>query len=113
MKTINIGKDFSENPAGRTIALDGQDSGEAFRNLLISKLNTLGEDEQLEIILDDGVISYGSSFISEAFGALVRNKELTANQMLKKLVFSYDKNHRYMAFVAKKITDSIQGNTKR
>lgn len=67
-KIINIGKDFSRYPAGRYIS-DGPFSGEAFRSgFLIPALNN---NEKTAILLDD-TAGYGSSFLEEAFGGLVR-----------------------------------------
>lgn len=112
MKTINIGRDFSRDPAGRTIELDGDDSGEAFRERILKvELESLDEGEKLEIILDDDVVAYGSSFISEAFGALVREGYISAEQLLETLKFSYKGS--YMALVAEKIRESIKDNTPK
>lgn len=82
MRQINIARDFSVFPGGRTPE-DGLYSGEEFReNLLIPALKT---EEKLQIELD-GTRGYGSSFLEEAFGGLVRcgyNKE----KLLKQITF--------------------------
>ncbi len=68
MKTIYI-KDFSKFPGPRFSEL-GDFSGEDFRdNHLIPAL----EKDDVEVNLD-GVFGYGSSFLEEAFGGLVRKK---------------------------------------
>jgi len=68
MKQIIIASVFSKYPAGRTPE-DGPNSGKRFRDeFLVPVLQTKGK---VEIILDD-VRSYGSSFLEEAFGGLVR-----------------------------------------
>ncbi len=114
---INIGKDFSENPAGRSIEKDGDDSGEAFRERhLKPSLESLAEGEIIEIVLDDGVISYGSSFISEAFGALVREGYITASDFISKLKFTYETKPShikkpYMAVIADRIVENINSNS--
>lgn len=65
---INVAKDFSRAPAGRFVS-DGPNSGERFRNqLLIPALNK-ADSVVLEL---DGTRGYGSSFLEEAFGGLVR-----------------------------------------
>ena len=72
MARINIAKDFSVFPGGRYPS-DGKYSGEEFRNeYLIPKLYSLKENELLTIELD-GTRGYGSSFLEESFGGLVRN----------------------------------------
>ncbi|WP_335918322.1 STAS-like domain-containing protein [Shewanella algae] len=68
MKYINV-RDFSKFPGPRYIKL-GPYSGEEFRdNHLIPFIQNT--DGQFGVDLD-GVIGYGSSFLEEAFGGLVR-----------------------------------------
>lgn len=82
MRQINIARDFSVFPGGRTPD-DGPNSGEEFREKhLIPALKT---KEKLQIELD-GTRGYGSSFLEEAFGGLVRcgyDKE----KLLKQITF--------------------------
>lgn len=66
---INIARDFSRFPAGRFLS-DGPFSGEAFRNQYL--LPVLRSGEAIVTIELDGVRGYGSSFLEEAFGGLVR-----------------------------------------
>jgi len=67
-KIIDIGKDFSRYPAGRYLS-DGPFSGELFRsNFLVPALEN---NEKIVVLLDD-TAGYGSSFLEEAFGGLVR-----------------------------------------
>ena len=73
MKRIDICKHFSDVPAGR-YKTDGPNSGERFRNDFL--LPALHAGKKVEVILD-GSEGYGSSFLEEAFGGLVRNTEFT------------------------------------
>lgn len=67
-KTINIADEFSKFPGPRFKEL-GKYSGEEFReSFLIPALN----ENQLIRIVFDGAMGYGSSFLEEAFGGLVR-----------------------------------------
>lgn len=68
MKIIDISRDFSKVPAGRHKA-DGDFSGEVFRDELLAP--ALREYESVEVILDN-TEGFGSSFLEEAFGGLVR-----------------------------------------
>ena len=68
MIEIHIAKDFSRAPAGRYHA-DGPRSGEAFREDHLAP--ALKGDNEVVVYLDD-VEGYGSSFLEEAFGGLVR-----------------------------------------
>ncbi|MCU7858695.1 MAG: STAS-like domain-containing protein [Candidatus Thiodiazotropha sp. (ex Lucinoma kastoroae)] len=67
-KVLNIANCFSRYPAGRFIT-DGPYSGEKFRDDFLMPAIDLGE--KLVIALD-GARGYGSSFLEEAFGGLVR-----------------------------------------
>lgn len=81
MIKISVVNDFHKRPAGR-YKLDGQYSGEAFReNLLIPKLNEAIEKKEKLIIDFDGVSMSASSFLEEAFGGLVRLNYFKAEQL--------------------------------
>lgn len=69
IKTINVEKDFSRYPAGRYLS-DGPYSGQAFREKLL--LPALGLSNEKLVIELDGARGYGSSFLEEAFGGLLR-----------------------------------------
>lgn len=85
MTQINVSKDFSEYPAGR-YRDDGDFSGEVFReDLLLPKLINF---DVVEINLD-GSMGYGSSFLEEAFGGLVRLGKFTRDSLHQKLKFKY------------------------
>src|SRR5690554_877039 len=68
MAEINVATDYSRYPGGRYREL-GKFSGEQFReDLLIPALRTADE---VRVILD-GTVGYGSSFLEESFGGLIR-----------------------------------------
>lgn len=96
MKTIRVAQDFSRYPAGR-FTTDGPFSGEFFRKKFLRP----AIEEQDHLVVDlDGARGYGSSFLEEAFGGLVRDgiskadlvKKLTiqaTNQSLRKEILEY------------------------
>jgi hypothetical protein len=77
---LSVAKDFSEFPAGRYDD-DGPFPGEGFRRLLVDRL---GRDGTVTVSLD-GTMGYGSSFLEEAFGGLVRIEGFTLAQLSKRL----------------------------
>ena len=95
--TINVARSFSRFPAGR-VKQDGPFSGAVFRDdRLVPALR-----RQAEVVVElDGVEGYGSSFLEEAFGGLVRVAKFsegtlrdrlkikTANGSLEHEVWSY------------------------
>lgn len=78
---ISIAKDFSPHPAGRYVA-DGPYSGQMFREELLYP--ALRDNERVEIDMD-GALGFGSSFLEEAFGGLVREHGMTARELQSKL----------------------------
>jgi hypothetical protein len=87
-KQINIASDFSPYPAGRFVS-DGPFSGEVFRNEhLVPALN----DYEKVTVNISGVPGYGSSFLEEAFGGLIRECGFSAQQLKEKLEIIYDSN---------------------
>lgn len=82
---IDVGKDFSRYPAGRFSA-DGPFSGEKFRNdFLLPKL--MG-GISIRLYLDN-TAGYGSSFLEEAFGGLIRSG-ISRNDALSLISFITD-----------------------
>lgn len=80
-KIIVIANDFSPSPIGR-YRTDSETSGEAFRvDLLAPALRNFDH-----VIVDlDGTDGYGSSFLEEAFGGLVREEGFSEKQIKNKL----------------------------
>ncbi|WP_029285359.1 STAS-like domain-containing protein [Pedobacter sp. R20-19] len=92
MDTINIkfARQFTRKPGPRKIE-EGDNSGELYRKqLLILVKQAIDEDKKLIIDLD-GVLGYGTSFLEEMFGGLIRNNHIPYEQLSKRLSFiSYE-----------------------
>lgn len=89
MAILDIGEDFSKDPQGR-FRSDSNSSGEAFReDVLLPALQNLGAGEKLIIVLDTGVESYGSSFLTEGFAGVVKYGYYQASDVLSRLEFQY------------------------
>ena len=80
-KTISIAKDYSVTPAGRYFT-DGTYSGQRFREEFLYP--ALQEYDQVEINLDK-TLGYGSSFLEEAFGGLIREKGMKLDDVKNKI----------------------------
>jgi STAS-like domain of unknown function (DUF4325) len=96
MITVNVATDFSRHPAGR-FTKDGPYSGEAFRKKFLEPNLAKGQHVVVDLA---GARGYGSSFLEEAFGGLVRcgyakdfvNRMLTlsaSNSSLKQEINDY------------------------
>jgi len=70
--TLKIATEFSKEPAGR-YRTDGDTSGEVFRDKRL--IPALREADRVIIDLD-GTEGYGSSFLEEAFGGLLRSFDI-------------------------------------
>ena len=81
-KTIEIAKDFTPFPAGR-YEKDGPYTGEGFRKRFL--VPALKQYDSVEIILD-GTIGYGSSFLEESFGGLIREEGFSYEEINNKLI---------------------------
>lgn len=79
---IRVADNFSRTPAGR-YRTDGPWSGEAFREDHLAP--ALGDADQKVVVYLDGVEGYGSSFLEEAFGGLVRKVNL-GGEMLHEML---------------------------
>lgn len=83
---IGIAKDFSRFPVGRDNN-DGEFNGERFRKeILVPALKAY----DLVSIFLDGPKSYGSSFLEEAFGGLVRKENFKKDELKRKLQIRYE-----------------------
>jgi len=83
-KTIYIAKEFSETPAGRYYT-DGTYTGQRFREEFLYP--ALTKNDEVEINLDN-TLGYGSSFLEEAFGGLIREKGMTISELEEKLTIT-------------------------
>lgn len=72
MIRIKISDDFSEIPGGRYIS-EGKYSGEQFRETLLAQKYQEAKEKKTDLEIDfDGCYGFGTSFLEEAFGGMVR-----------------------------------------
>ena len=82
---IHIAKDFSKFPCGR-YASDGPASAQDLRDKLI--VPALKATPTGKVLIDlDGVSGYGSSFLEEAFGGLIRESGFHLYDLTSRLEF--------------------------
>lgn len=79
---INIARDFSISPGPRYIH-EGKNSGELFRKeILLEKVNQAISEKKKLIVTLDGTDGYGTSFLEEAFGGLIRNDNISYKDII-------------------------------
>lgn len=80
---IKISKEFSEAPGPRYV-IEGGASGELFRKSVLSPKfrEALAGSHKLVIDLD-GTAGYGTSFLEESFGGLIREEGFSMEDIIK------------------------------
>ncbi len=82
-KTISVAKDYSTHPYGRYKS-QSKTSAEGFRDDVL--LPALKANDRVIVILD-GARGYGSSFLEETFGGLVRIHAYTKDDLIRRINF--------------------------
>ncbi|MCJ8521178.1 hypothetical protein ABID21_004301 [Pseudorhizobium tarimense] len=105
---IDLAKQFSPYPSGR-FPTDGTHNGETFRDSVLlpalTRAKTSHGSEKVVVNID-GVRTFGSSFLEEAFAGLIRKRRFTRDELEQLLVIECSKPH-LMIF-----RDSISGYIK-
>ncbi|MCD0156940.1 STAS-like domain-containing protein [Deinococcus sp. 6GRE01] len=107
-KHYYIADEFSKYPVGR-IPADGKYNGERFRKEVLIPL--IKSYDKVFIHLD-GTRGYGSSFLEESFGGLVRYFDTDAKNKISKLIIVTRKPH-WQQEVQQYIEDALKIISKR
>tara|TARA_R110002012_G_scaffold210271_1_gene380898 strand:- start:2191 stop:2532 length:342 start_codon:yes stop_codon:yes gene_type:complete len=82
---IKISTDFSKTPGPR-YEKEGKHSGEVFRNTILAPKVKQALKEGKGIVVNlDGTAGFGTSFLEEAFGGLVREDKIPFKDLKKHL----------------------------
>ncbi|ATP18283.1 MULTISPECIES: STAS-like domain-containing protein [Sphingobium] len=91
---ISVAKDYTRHPGPR-YERQGEFSGERFRKVLVDRLKTADR-----IVVDlDGTSGFGSSFLDEAFGGLIRYEGMTRDQVRSRVIVKSAMDETYAAEV--------------
>lgn len=104
MKKLYIGRQFTDDPAGRYYT-DGDGSGEEFREEILKPI--LGYGKAFQLNIDEDVEGYGSSFLVEAFGGLVKHGYFTSNEVMRLINIEFSDSD--FEFYSKKIKQYVAG----
>lgn len=103
---IKIASQFSDKPGGRFIS-KGEYSGELFREQLLSPNYLIAKEKREILTVDfDGGYGYGTSFLEESFGGLVR--KLQDPEIPKYLNFISEEQPSVINKVNDYISDAIK-----
>jgi uncharacterized protein DUF4325 len=90
-RIISVARDFSPYPGPRYVR-QGPNSGEKFRRLLVKAL----AEPDVTLLVDlDGTTGFGSSFLDEAFGGLIRSENFRLADLSKRLKIKSDRDKSY------------------
>ena len=103
--TISIARDYSKTPGGR-FKKEGSFSGEDFRESVLLPAYKMAKekDEILEVNLDGGY-GYGSSFLEEAFGGLVR--QIRSDDVIKRILIISNEEPRLIDDIKGYMEDAL------
>jgi len=82
MTTVEVAQAFSKTPGGRFARL-GPYSGEQFR-MELEEILLRTRPDIVSVVLD-GTEGYGSSFLEEAFGGLVRSGVIPSDELKRRV----------------------------
>lgn len=85
IKKISVAKDFSDMPLGRD-EHDGPFNGKRFREEILVPALTDYETVQVDL---SGTLGYGSSFLDEAFGGLIREHNFELSDLRTRLIITH------------------------
>jgi hypothetical protein len=106
---IAIAREFSAYPSGRD-EKDGPYNGKRFREELLFPRLTEAFDRSVPLVVSlDGVMSFGSSFLEEAFGGLVRVSDVDKLKLQSALRIDEGRpsNRRYKDAILRYISDAV------
>ena len=91
---ISVAKDFTRHPGPR-YERQGKFSGERFRSVLVEALKKV---QRLVVDLD-GTSGFGSSFLDEAFGGLIRYEGMSRDEVRSRVIVKSEMDATYAAEV--------------
>ena len=109
---ISVREDFSPTPGPRYIH-EGKKSGEAFRKeVLYTKVSEAIEKKiSFEVNLD-GTAGYGTSFLEESFGGLIRANKLEYQDIVKYMIL-ISKEEEYLKEDVREYLNDAYEETKK
>ena len=106
MVNISVLKDFSRTPGPR-YKEEGSFSGEEFRNnILLPKIKEAIIQKKTLLVDLDGVSGYGTSFLEEAFGGLIRVNDIDYKTLKNTLKLKSEEDDIYIEEIWEYIEDA-------
>lgn len=109
MTSLSVARQFSKYPGGRYKRIS-EYSGEEFRERLLVPAINRGEKVVVEL---DGVVGYGSSFLEEVFGGIVRAMRWLNRDQVNKHLKINTARESWLLEVNQYIDDELQRSSDR
>lgn len=110
--TLNIARDFTKFPSGRD-EKDGPYNGTKFRRSLLLPRLEQARSSGVDLVVElDGVLSFGSSFLEESFGGLIRREGVSRSELdrILRIEPGWEGNTRYKEAILRYIRDARAGD---
>lgn len=96
MVKISIVEDFSRTPGPRYIS-EGEYSGELFRTTILLPNVKKAMDTEDDILIDlDRASGYGTAFLEESFGGLIREDNIPYDYLKNHMIIKSDEDEIYI-----------------
>ncbi len=103
---IDVFKDFSRTPGPRYIK-EGEFSGELFRTEILFPAFKRAFKENRKVLVNlDGTAGYGTSFLEEVFGGLIREDKLHFDPIVQHLELISNEEEYLKADIIHYLTDA-------
>jgi len=108
--TFKISTQFSKTPGSR-FRYEGKFSGQELREDHIAPLLKEAIEKNTKIVIDlDGVAGYGTSFLEEAFGGLIRIDNLPLQKLSQLLSFISKEQPFLISTINSYLNEAANGN---
>lgn len=102
---FKVVSEFSRTPSAR-IAKEGKHPGEELRNMITPQIR-LALNNNVKFIIDlDEVAGYGTSFLEEVFGGLIREEGFSLDQLKQVLIIKSDEEPELIEEIWQDINDA-------
>lgn len=110
---IKISTDFATAPGPRYRA-EGDHSGEEFRiDFLLPRLQDAIKAHETLLVDLDGTAGYGTSFLEEAFGGLIRENSFTLSQLEKHITIKSEEEPYLIEDIREYLKEADKQRAKR
>ena len=108
---IKVASDFSTTPGPRS-PKEGGFSGYLFRTNVLAPAvkRAISEDADIEINLD-GTAGYGTSFLEESFGGLIRDEHLSYDDIVTRLTIISNEEEYLKDDILEYLKDAADANS--